>query len=965
MVPSQRTLDQSVPQDSRESCTQPRLATYLRRLQLASCAAFFGAIFVLGSSGCGGGSSAPPSPPSPPSPTITSVAVSCSPSTIQTNQTSKCSATVTGSGSFDPSVSWSVDNGTIDANGNYTPSSSPTTATVKATSKQDSTKNGTAAITVQAAPTITSVSVSCNPTTVSEGQTSQCSASVQGTGNFDSSVTWSVDIGTISSSGVFTAPNASGTATIKATSAVDATKAGTATVTVTVPPVTLETSSTGPDGLATFADANLAIRVIDLAFQQPLQGMNVTLLEQGSDQGIVVLDPTNEYASSIFMVGSSLSPLFLRGPKLLAAAAAPVSIDVNLVSQQFLTNAKSTVPVSLTGSMWSTLTNLFWNCEKGVPLSTTNQILAKQAMDLIPKIDPSIRAVEVAFVLAAPEALPAVPVIEYVTTLTSLSAITSSDARLAVYTDLGYKLTDLFDVCTVNDQNPLAVTVLDHYFELQPEGSPSGTPLDTASIAGTVTDAATGQLIPGASVQLAGPTPSGLSSSDGHFEFANITATSASQYALSAYKPGYVPGGKIVTLASGTTLSVNIRLAKPGPKSCAPAGSLSVLVQDPNVSSYVPNGSFTESTTGVQLVPIEGTGVVRATIPTPQAVNSCSSNSATGETVCTANGTDVYVIQGSTLTNLLPSGGTGTVTFSGGQCTTCGVVVDPVTNMAILSISQAGSPGAYRMIDLSSYDLSPAIPAQGETISESFALSSFLGPFILSPTEADSGVSANYQLFDVSLPASPRVFDFAGAGSIFPLSANLDSAAADCTTGIAVATNEGPGTPNLFLADLSQATFTPGTTSAPGTWQAPSQLQNLPDFGTFVNGPGTTAITVAPDKHLGLLLDEFGFGAFGAIQLPSTSGSGIPAVSDWVVAYMPNDPSGAAWQMPLDPHGLTSYISPNTGKAMGLMMNRQRTFIAVIDLEAFLGAQRSSGTHAVAPGVDLVGTGIVRFISIQ
>src|SRR5260370_31758993 len=124
--------------------------------------------------GCGGGGSASSPPPPPPPPTITSVTVSCAPSQVQVNQTSKCTAAVTGTGSFDTSVTWSADNGTIDQSGNYTAPSSPTTATVKATSKQDSTKSGTAAISVINASTVTSVSDSCNPTPVQVNQTSKC-----------------------------------------------------------------------------------------------------------------------------------------------------------------------------------------------------------------------------------------------------------------------------------------------------------------------------------------------------------------------------------------------------------------------------------------------------------------------------------------------------------------------------------------------------------------------------------------------------------------------------------------------------------------------------------------------------------------------------------------------------------------------------------------------------------------------
>jgi hypothetical protein len=84
-------------------------------------------------------------------PSITSVGVSCSPSSILVDGTSKCSATVIGTGNFNSSVTWSVDKGTIDQNGNYTAPGGSTTATVTAASNQDPTKSGTAAITVNPA----------------------------------------------------------------------------------------------------------------------------------------------------------------------------------------------------------------------------------------------------------------------------------------------------------------------------------------------------------------------------------------------------------------------------------------------------------------------------------------------------------------------------------------------------------------------------------------------------------------------------------------------------------------------------------------------------------------------------------------------------------------------------------------------------------------------------------------------
>ena len=82
---------------------------------------------------------------------------------------------------------------------------------------------------------ITSVTVTCSPSTILYGQTSQCSATVMGTGNFSSGVTWAASAGTISTSGLLTAPSGGVTSlqvTITATSLQDTSKSGMATVTV-------------------------------------------------------------------------------------------------------------------------------------------------------------------------------------------------------------------------------------------------------------------------------------------------------------------------------------------------------------------------------------------------------------------------------------------------------------------------------------------------------------------------------------------------------------------------------------------------------------------------------------------------------------------------------------------------------------------------------------------------------------
>ena len=194
------------------------------------------AVLCLGAlcaNGCGGGGGIAP----PPSPTITSVGASCLPSSINTAQTSTCSATVTGTGSYSSAVNWMASGGTITSAGVFTPSATGT-ANVTATSTQDSTKSGSTGVTVTPVPiTVTSVSVIASPGTITTAQTATCTASIAGTGAYTSAVTWTAIGGTITSGGVFT-PSGVGTASCIANSAqVGFTNvSGAATITVTAPP---------------------------------------------------------------------------------------------------------------------------------------------------------------------------------------------------------------------------------------------------------------------------------------------------------------------------------------------------------------------------------------------------------------------------------------------------------------------------------------------------------------------------------------------------------------------------------------------------------------------------------------------------------------------------------------------------------------------------------------------------------
>jgi len=138
------------------------------------------------------------------------------------------------------------------------------------------------------------------------------------------------------------------------------------------------------------------------------------------------------------------------------------------------------------------------------------------------------------------------------------------------------------------------------------------------------------------------------------------------------------------------------------PNACLPSSSLAVLVQSTNATVYAPQGSWGGGTAAVKVVPIEtsggiGTGAAPTTVVTGSIPNSCSSNSTTGTTVCTGNNTDVFVINGTTLSSTVTSGATSTQNFSGGTCTNCGVVVDSTVNKALIAIGLAtGGPGGFQ-----------------------------------------------------------------------------------------------------------------------------------------------------------------------------------------------------------------------------------------------------------------------------
>lgn len=367
--------------------------------------------------------------------------------------------------------------------------------------------------------------------------------------------------------------------------------------------------------------------------------------------------------------------------------------------------------------------------------------------------------------------------------------------------------------------------------------------------------------------------------------------------------------------------------------SCIPSSSLA-LALGTNVTAYVPKGNWESSATGIGIVNIEGTPG-STTVTTPHVVNACSSDSITGETVCTANNTDVYLLTGTTLNTTLTSGANSTAGFSGGYCQNCGVAIDAANSTAYIEegVSGGGHNEGVQALNLNTNALSAPFPMHF-AVSENIAIDPFLN-YILSP-----GEDSNYTILQVAPSGTLTEYGKSVAEG------DLDSAAEDCTTGIALSSSE--FTSDVYIQDLTQAVFTAGT---PGSYTAPGQFVTL--TGTSYSA-GTSGISVAPgSSHLGVVTGEFGGNTFSVLQLPSTSGVGTPTIVDFAFTSIPANPAGGSspcgfgFSSGLDPHTLSAYTSPNDGNPYAVFANDGATCLVVVDMNAILAAPRISGTHTL------------------
>ena len=253
------------------------------------------------------------------------VAISPTSASIGCSATKQFTATVTGGS---PSVTWTVDNvaggnptvGTVSQTGLYTAPASSGTHKLTAVSVTDVSKSASATVTVSCAPPPVSISIAPTSVVLNTMQTQQFTATVSGTNN--TAVTWSVDsvvggnstIGTISTTGLYTAPGVSGNHVVTTTSVADPSKFANARVTINLTisglGVFTQRFDTGRTGLnpneTVLTPANVNVSTFGLlhifpvdgnVYGQPLYLPNVSIPGEGTHNvALVVTEHDSIYA---------------------------------------------------------------------------------------------------------------------------------------------------------------------------------------------------------------------------------------------------------------------------------------------------------------------------------------------------------------------------------------------------------------------------------------------------------------------------------------------------------------------------------------------------------------------------------------------------------------------------------------------------------------------------------------------
>ena len=251
--------------------------------------------------------------------------------------------------------------------------------------------------------------------------------------------------------------------------------------------------------------------------------------------------------------------------------------------------------------------------------------------------------------------------------------------------------------------------------------------------------------------------------------------------------------------------------------------------------------------------------------------------------------------------------------FSGGGGYVTGVAVDGAHHQAILAVWNG-----FALMELPSGTITRVIEAPA---SENFGFDASRGrliaPFYECATASLNGAApafcGDYELdglnvIDLSSGTVFRYQDASAADPRSPVGGEPDSATVDPSTGTAVVSSELGGFESVI--DLGQASFASGTVTAPR-----HEVRNL----------GFTGIALPPGGAQAFFEEEFSPDVAVVSMAAAAQGNARAQIG-----LLPDAPGAVPWENIGDPHGIGAMALG--GKPVGLVVNRQRTWIARVDL---------------------------------
>jgi polysaccharide biosynthesis protein PslG len=334
---------------------------------------------------------------------VTDVTISPTSASSPEGGTAQFTGAVQGSAA-DKSVSWKATSGVVTSSGLYTAPSNLGTVTITVTSNADPSKTATATVTVTARPNAGGVSsVILSPASASSvtSGTLPFKATVQGSTS-NKTVSWKAALGTVSSSGNYTAPANAGTDKVTATSNADPSKTATATVTVTAGPNAVSSVSISPASASSVTRGTLPFKATvqgttsnkTVSWKAALgiissSGNYIAPANAATDKVTATsnADPT-KFASAVVAVSGMPAPL----PIIASLTATPATVQLGQsVSIQWSVTGASTVQLSgvpavsgniakVTPSKTTTYTLTATNTSGSVSQNVTVEVLAAQQL---------------------------------------------------------------------------------------------------------------------------------------------------------------------------------------------------------------------------------------------------------------------------------------------------------------------------------------------------------------------------------------------------------------------------------------------------------------------------------------------------------------------------------------------------------------------------------------------------------